>query len=245
MYRLCAIVPVYNHRQQLPSIVEALLAAKLPVLLIDDGSEPPCQQLIESLAQQPGVSSQRHPQNRGKGAAVQTGLKLAAAQGFSHALQIDADGQHHLDDIGKFIEASQAQPQAMVIGQPIFDASVPKLRYYGRYATHIWVWIECLSTVIADSMCGFRIYPLAACLPILADPGLGQRMEFDTEILVRLHWAQVAMINIRTPVQYPVDGISHFRLSRDNWLLTRMHTRLVLGMLKRLPQLLKRHRSRV
>lgn len=235
MYRPCALIPAYNHAESLPPILAALRAAGLPILLIDDGSDADCAQRLQQLAQPPAIQLLRHPQNRGKGAAVQTGLKAAAAQGFSHALQIDADGQHCLADIDRFLDASRQHPEAVVIGQPVFDGSVPKVRFYGRYATHVWVWIHCLSFAIQDSMCGFRVYPVAATTGLLHRGPLGQRMDFDTEVLVRLFWTQTPVLNLPTAVSYPVDGRSHFRFGRDNWLLTRMHTRLFLGMLWRLP----------
>lgn len=127
----------------------------------------------------------------------------------------------------------------MVIGQPIFDESVPKKRLYGRYATHIWVWINSLSFEIKDSMCGFRVYPLAATHRILNTAKFQPRMGFDSEILVRLKWENVSFINVPTHVIYPEQGISHFNVWRDNVGMSTAHSRLFAGMLLRLPKLLK------
>ena len=132
-------------------------------------------------------------------------------------------------------------PGAVVVGHPVYDASVPAARYYGRYATHIWVWINTLSLRIRDSMCGFRVYPLAPLMALARKRMLGQRMNFDTDVLVRLYWDGLTMVNLPTRVGYPSDGVSHFQLWRDNVLITRMHTRLVFGMLWRAPRLLARH----
>jgi hypothetical protein len=128
----------------------------------------------------------------------------------------------------------------VVCGVPVYDESVPLGRLVGRYATHVWVWINTLSLAIRDSMCGFRVYPLAGVAPVLGVPCLGRRMDFDPEVLVRLHWRGVEIVSLPTRVTYPVDGLSHFRLGLDNLLISRMHARLFLGMLARSPRLLWR-----
>lgn len=238
--KLCAIIPVYNHERAVGDVVAAVRAHDLPVLLVDDGSNLVCAAVLDELALQPGVMLERHAQNQGKGGAVLTGLRAASARGFSHALQIDSDGQHNTADLPRLISAAQAHPDAVITGYPVFDESVPKARYYGRYATHIWVWINTLSLRIKDSMCGFRIYPLPSTLALVNSAHIGQRMDFDSEILVRLDWRGVAIINIPTRVEYPADGVSHFDVWRDNVLISLMHTRLFFGMLPRAPKLVWR-----
>ncbi len=236
----CVLIPVYNHEHAVGAVVQAVLAHGLPCLLIDDGSSPACAQVLRNLqAAEPGrITLLVHPINQGKGGAMLSGFQEAARLGYSHALQIDADGQHTTSDIPAFIEAAKLQPDAVIVGYPIYDASVPKARLYGRYATHIWVWINTLSLQIRDSMCGFRVYPLAPVLALMARQPLGRRMNFDTDILVRLVWDQVPVQNLGTRVGYPSDGVSHFRLWHDNLLITRMHSTLFFGMLLRLPRLL-------
>lgn len=240
MYKLGVIVPVYNHPDYIGALVEYVQSLSLPVVLINDGSDTACTVLLRDISASTGVALVEHASNQGKGAAVTSGLQYAAAQGWSHALQLDADGQHHWPDIGKFVEASRQQPQAVVIGKPQFDSSVPKKRLYGRYVTHVWVWINTLSLDIKDSMCGFRIYPVAATLAITDSVHLQPRMGFDCEILVRLKWQGLPFINIDTPVIYPEGGTSHFNAWRDNWSLSKAHARLFMGMLLRLPVLLYR-----
>lgn len=177
--------------------------------------------------------------NQGKGGAVMAGLRRRRTC-FSHALQVDADGQHDLTDVDNFIQHSRLAPQALVCGYPQYDASVPKGRLYARYLTHIWVWINSLSLQIPDSMCGFRVYPLAPTLELLDSVALGRRMDFDPEILVRLSWRNQAMLWLPTRVHYPQDGLSHFRLWHDNALISKMHAKLFFGMLVRLPLILWR-----
>lgn len=237
------VIPVYNHEHAIGAVVRQVRARGLPVLLVDDGSQPGCAKVLDALAQQPEVNLVRHAKNGGKGAAVMTGLKEAARLGYSHAVQVDADGQHALEDLPRFLKEAEAHPHAFVTGQPQYDASVPKGRLYGRYLTHVWVWINTLSLAIKDSMCGFRVYPLSETLPALV-PSIGKRMDFDPEIAVRLVWRGVPVINLPTAVKYPMDGVSHFDVLWDNVRISGMHARLFFGMLWRLPVLLWRKVAR-
>lgn len=238
----CLLIPVYNHEEPLPKIVERLASYQLPCILVDDGSRESCAEVIRGLASQYSwVQGIRLEANRGKGGAVKAGILHARNLGFSHALQIDADGQHDLDDLGKFLAAGRENPSAAVIGQPIFDESIPKLRYYARYLTHVWVYINTLSLQIRDAMCGYRLYPLDACARLIQSIDLEERMAFDVEILVRLYWLGLPMVSIPTRVGYPQDGVSHFRGWEDNLRISLTHARLFFGMLVRLPRLLARH----
>ncbi|WP_323992347.1 glycosyltransferase family 2 protein [Aeromonas dhakensis] len=228
----CLLIPCYNHAGPLAAVLARLAEFELPCLLVDDGSEPVAAAALDALAaQHPWVSLLRHPHNQGKGGAVMTGLRRAHELGFSHALQVDADGQHDLTDLPALLAEARQHPAALVSGRPLYDDSVPKGRLYGRYITHVWVWIETLSFAIKDSMCGFRVYPLASTCALLERVALGRRMDFDTEVMVRLHWAGVPMRFVPTRVIYPVDGRSHFRLFRDNLDISWMHTRLVCRLL--------------
>ena len=236
------VVPVYEHEHAIGTTVDHLLPHGVPVLLVDDGSGESCAVVLRELANRHAgrVSLLRLDVNGGKGAAVIAGMREAAARGASHVLQIDADGQHDTADVPRFIAESAAHPDAVINGRPIYDESVPVGRLVGRYATHVWVWINTLSLDIADSMCGFRVYPLAATLALLDREYVGTRMDFDIEIIVRLHWAGVPIRTMPTRVTYPLDGVSHFRLWRDNARISAMHTRLFFGMLWRAPRLLLR-----
>ncbi len=239
-------IPVYNHGAAIGNVVAAVRRHGLPVLLIDDGSEPGCAARIAELAaQEPhAVRAIRLDPNQGKGAAMMAGFREAARLGYTHALQIDADGQHDANDIPRFVQRAQEYPEAVICGVPIYDDSVPRARLYGRYLTHVWVWINTLSFSIVDSMCGFRLYPLPAALAVIAQEKIGSRMDFDTEILVRLYWRGVTVVNEKTRVRYPEDGVSHFRPWQDNVAISRMHARLFFGMVWRLPGLLWRKVAR-
>jgi glycosyltransferase involved in cell wall biosynthesis len=234
------VIPVYNHEAAITAMVDGVRAHGLHCLLVDDGSHAACAGVLRALAQQECVQLLRLEVNQGKGGAMLAGFRAAAQGGASHVLQIDADGQHATADIPKFLAMAEANPGSVINGAPVYDASVPKGRLYGRYLTHVWVWINTLSFDIRDSMCGFRVYPLADVLGLIERERVGQRMDFDPDILVRLHWRGVPVLTLPTPVRYPTDGISHFDLWRDNVRISRMHTRLFFGMLRRLPRLLGR-----
>jgi glycosyltransferase involved in cell wall biosynthesis len=239
------VVPVYDHGTAFAAMAAALGRQGLPVIAVDDGSGAATRAILDGLAADHcWLRVVRHATNLGKGAAVATGFRCAVRAGYSHALQIDADGQHETADLPAFVECARRDPAALVLGVPEFDATMPRIRRFGRYLTHIWVWIETLSFDIPDSMCGYRVYPLAAVLPLLEARQLGRRMVFDSEILVRLHWQGVRFAPLPTRVTYPRGNHSNFRLWRDNVLISAMHTRLVFGMLWRLPELLRHRRHR-
>lgn len=245
IYKPCILIPIYNHKDTIRAMVEKLAGHQLKIFIVDDGSDIATQQVLSALASDyPIVSLHRLAKNGGKGAAVMRGMREAHQAGFSHALQIDADGQHDTQDVQQFIENGNSNPLAIICGQPRYDDSVPKGRLYGRYITHFWVRIETLSSVIGDSMCGFRLYPLVSTCDLINSVKLPERMDFDIEILVRLAWRGLVFKNITTQVIYPPDGLSHFNMLRDNIRITKMHTRLCFGMLLRLPLLLWRKISK-
>jgi len=240
-FRPCLVIPVYNHGAGLTATLRRLAPLALPTYVVDDGSDESTQAILQTLATEHSwARHSRLPVNGGKGAAVMAGMRQAWRDGFTHVLQIDADGQHDCDDVPRFLALGQSHPEAVISGQPIYDTTVPKGRLYGRYLTHFWVWVETLSLQIGDSMCGFRLYPLAATHPLIERERIPTRMDFDIEIIVRLAWAGVPVHNLPTRVTYPPDGLSHFDMLRDNLRISWMHTRLCAGMLWRLPSLLWR-----
>ncbi|MFA0159110.1 glycosyltransferase [Vibrio sp. 10N.261.46.A3] len=240
-YNACFLIPCFNHGATMPAVVSSLHHFELPIIIVDDGSELATKQFLAPLADSPSVTLVTLEQNQGKGGAVKAGIKRAQELGFSHAIQIDADGQHDLEALPALIQASQDKPQRLISGLPVYDESVPKARLYGRYATHIWVWIETLSLSIKDSMCGFRAYPINQTQAVLSKYDVGSRMDFDIEVLVRLYWEGCSIDFVETRVIYPENGISHFDALWDNVKISWMHTRLFFGMLPRAPKLIARH----
>jgi glycosyltransferase involved in cell wall biosynthesis len=176
VFNPCILIPVYNHAAVVENTVKLLVARDLSIVMVDDGSEPQHRAILQRLASDYAqVHLVTHARNRGKGAAVKTGLREAHKLKFSHALQVDADGQHDLGDIDRFLETARAHPGALVAGHPVYDDSVPRLRFYSRYLSHVLVWLNTLSFTIIDSMCGFRVYPLPRSDASCAGTGPGIR----------------------------------------------------------------------
>lgn len=233
--KACAVIPVYNHGAAVGKTLADVRAHNLPVVLVNDGSDAECSRVLRALAEETDVELVELPANLGKGGAVKAGLLHARNLGYSHALQVDADGQHNLSDVRLFLDAAETFPQALICGVPEYDTSIPKSRLYGRYLTHVWVWINTLSGALQDSMCGFRVYPLARVCQLLEQQYTGNRMDFDPEVLVRWFWCAGDVKQLSTRVHYPEDGVSHFLPGKDNWLISCMHARLFFGMLWRAP----------
>jgi glycosyltransferase involved in cell wall biosynthesis len=242
MMRLGLIVPFYNHEHAIRQTVAALKVHGHACWLIDDGSDARCAPVLDEIADRESdwLKVIRSPVNRGKGIAVLTGFRAAQESGCTHALQIDADGQHDFTAIPRIVALARDHPLAIVTGVPLFDSSAPASRRIGRKLTTLWVRINTLSTGIDDAMCGFRVYPLASIMRLATHASFGSRMEFDPEILVRAVWDGVPLVSMPTQVTYPIDGVSHFKMWRDNARISWMHTRLFFGMLWRLPALLAR-----
>lgn len=231
-FKPCFLIPVYNHEQAVGNVVKALLPHRLPIILVDDGSNKVCADVLDRLAAEHRlVSLVRHHRNRGKGAACVTGFHHADNMGCTHAFQLDADGQHDLSAVTAFLDAARNAPDTLICGYPVYDDSVPALRQHGRKLSNWWVAFNARSNAFADTMCGFRLYPLDTLCPLLQRQRMSRRMEFDCEILVRLSWADMPVKNLPVNVTYPTDGVSHFRALRDNVLISCMHAKLCCTML--------------
>ncbi|HEX4262027.1 MAG TPA: glycosyltransferase family 2 protein [Acetobacteraceae bacterium] len=241
------LIPSYDTGPRLAETVRAALDAWSPVWVVVDGSTDGSDAALGTPAAGiTGLRVLRLPANRGKGAAVRHGLLAAQAAGFTHALTMDADGQHPAASIAPFMAASAASPDAMILGRPVFDASAPALRVRGRRISNWFADAETLRAGIGDCLCGFRVYPIAPLLAVMASTRWMRRFDFDPEAAVRLCWRGVRPVSLPVPVRYfaaEAGGVSHFRYGRDNLLLTWMHVRLVAGAAARLPVLLaRRHR---
>ena len=242
------LIPSYNPGPRVCATVRTVLASWNPVWVVIDGSTDDSPARLAALAaEESGLTLIRLDQNRGKGAAVLAGLEQAAAAGYTHALTMDSDGQHPAAHIEELMRVSQANPAAMVLGCPVFDASAPRLRVRGRKISNWWVNLETLWAGIGDSLYGFRVYPIAPLISVMRHQPWMRRFDFDAEAVVRLSWRGVAAINVAAPVRYfraDEGGVSHFNYCRDNVLLTWMHARLFGEFLLRLPVLLARRLMR-
>ncbi|MCL1967856.1 MAG: glycosyltransferase family 2 protein [Fibromonadales bacterium] len=238
---LVALIPVYNHWKALHKILETLQTSELSCILVDDGSDAETKQHLKLVCEKFKTATLvTIKSNSGKGSAVIEGLKTAKKLSYTHALQIDADAQHDLSAIPEFLNAMQNNPAYMIAGFPKYDGSALKSRIIGRRITNFWVAIETLSMSIKDSMCGFRIYPVDKCCNLINSGFWTYRMGFDIEIFVRLYWAGVPFLFLPINVFYFKDNVSNFRIFRDNFEISKLHTLLFFGMLRRLPILLGR-----
>ncbi|MDP3670295.1 MAG: glycosyltransferase family 2 protein [Telluria sp.] len=242
------LIPSYNTGRTLLQTVRSARAQWSPVWVVIDGSTDGSAAGVRELAaSDAGLKLIELAVNSGKGAAVLHGLQAARDAGFTHALTMDADGQHPAGLIPAFMQASVAHPDSMVLGRPVFDASAPLLRVRGRKVSNWWTNLETLGAGIDDSLYGFRVYPVVELIAVMRGQPWMRRFDFDTEAVVRLAWRGVAPINLAAPVKYlsaDEGGVSHFRYGRDNVLLTWMHLRLMLEFVLRLPGLLWRRVTR-
>lgn len=215
------LVPLYRQARQFGDFLPRLLATGLPVLVIDDGNDPPCAF--------PSVSVLRHGRNLGKGASVVDGFGWALANGFTHGIQIDADGQHNVEDALGLLKTAEGHPGALVSGFPQYDAAAPAARLRGRAVTRLFVRLE-TGLRHEDGLCGCRVYPLGRA----ADVGrelVSRRMGFDVEFLVRWAWRGWPVLSGPVRVSYAQGGVSNFRYFRDNVAFFGLHTRLCLARL--------------
>lgn len=226
-FRPCVLIPTYDNPATIGTVVRRAHAHCPHVVVVDDCSGPEARAAIDELVAAGLCTLERRAQNGGKGAAVKSGLRAAHALGYSHALQVDADGQHDLDDIPRFLAAARAATDALVLGQPLFDASAPRARLHGRRISIFWAAVETFGSEVFDPLCGYRVYPVEAALRAAAR---GDRMDFDPEIAVRMIWLGVPVTKLPTRVRYlPRDqgGVSHFQGFRDNVRISAIHARLV------------------
>lgn len=246
LMKACVLIPSYNSGSLLRQTLESVLSVWDDVFVVIDGSTDGSDKEIEELGMGKGLRVIRMPENRGKGSAVLEGIALAGNEGFTHALAMDADGQHPAEYVLRFMEAGEKHPNALVLGEPVFAEDAPALRVQGRKISNWWANLETCWWGINDSLFGMRLYPIAPLQKVFSETSFARRFDFDPEVAVRLCWKGVPVLNLKTPVRYlsmEEGGVSQFRYLRDNTLLTGMHLRLFFGFAVRLPVLLLRKKN--
>ena len=215
---VCVVIPCFNHATTIAAVVHS--AQKFcPVIIVDDGSTQPLPKL-------PGCDLIRLGKNSGKGAALRAGLQRAMEIGFTHAITMDADGQHYAEDLPKFLTAANAQPEALVVGvRDLAAAGCPKHRQRSNAVSSFWFRVE-TGVRLGDTQCGFRCYPLALVKALKVKSG---RYAFELEFMVRAAWTGTPGVAVPVKCTY-IDGIrnSHFRPVRDLAHITFMNIGLVL-----------------
>lgn len=230
------IIPTYRHVHALPKLLKFLKDSDIPVILVDDGNTEEIATALSRMVEgDETVHLERRAENGGKGKAVKDGFQIAQRLGWTHAIQMDADGQHDLNAIHPMLKLVSDHPDCVICAVPQYDETVPKARRIGREITHFWVRLETMGNEISDSMCGLRAYPLADTLKIVSREFIGNRMDFDTEIIVQLNWRGLRTIEYPVRVTYPEENVSNFRMLADNVRISLMHTRLFLQAPFRVP----------
>ena len=215
----CVIIPCFNHAATVAAVTCAV-RAHCPVVIVDDGSTVP-------VADLPGCTVVRLERNSGKAAALRAGFQRAAALGFSHAITMDADGQHFAVDLPKFLAAALAQPDALIVGvRDFYAAGCPVHRRRSNAVSTFSFRIE-TGVRLGDSQCGFRCYPLALTQRLKTRSG---RFAFELEFMVRASWVGTAIVAVPVKCAYEPDQLrrSHFRPVRDLAHIAIMNLGLVL-----------------
>lgn len=226
------LIPSYNTGAPLlERTVREALKQWRPVWVVIDGSSDGSEKPIQELARrEPGLRVIIRSQNGGKGAAVQTGAETALSAGFTHALLMDADGQHPADRVSSLLAASAKHPDALIMGRPEFGPDAPAARLRGRKLTIWWTDLETCGAGLGDTLFGMRVYPLKPLVCVFAQTRWARGFDFDPEAAVRLFWLGVPPVQVDVPCRYlskTDGGVSHFNYLRDNILLTWLHFRLV------------------
>lgn len=241
-YRCAFVIPVYRHGSTLGAVVKKLLKYSLPIIIVDDGNDAENRAFIDAVIKaNPSITLVTRKKNGGKGRAMRDGILKAHELGYSHVFQIDSDGQHDTSAVGRFLSQSMAHPRSVICAYPSYDKDAPAHRVNGRKVANTWVHIVTLNRHIADGMIGFRIYPVNDCYKIYTSPAIiDARMGFDIDLLVHLCWRGLSVINEEVRVLYPLDGISNFRVVRDNVRISIMYTRLCCCLIVKFPFILAR-----
>lgn len=235
------LIPVYNHGKACAKVVDSLepycQKSGAKVILVDDGNgEETKSYLVEIANKYPEiVELVACKKNGGKGKAFKAGILRAHSLGITHVLQIDADGQHDSSRSEFFFDEAKKNPRALICGYPEYDESAPLHRKNAHAFANWWCKVVTWKSGIVDSLCGFRVYPLAETYGFVTRHSYDSRMGFDIEILIKMIWKNVPFEFFPVKVTYPSDGISNFHAFRDNVRISFVFTKLCAGMLLRIP----------
>ncbi len=218
------IIPTYNNADTLAGVLTDVIAQSLPVIVINDGSTD---DTADILLQFPAIRIITHAKNRGKGIALRTGLREAAAAGYQYAITLDSDGQHYADDIPLFLEKIIHQPDSLLIGaRNLTSENMPGKNTFANRFSNFWFRLE-TGIKLEDTQSGYRLYPLYI---IRNMKFFTSKYEFELEVIVRTAWKGTPVINIPVKVYYPPqeERVSHFHPLRDFTRISLLNTVLVI-----------------
>ncbi|MBY8974885.1 glycosyltransferase family 2 protein [Rhodobacteraceae bacterium NNCM2] len=220
-----ALIPAHNEVLTVREVVDGALVHVDHVIVIDDGSTDGT---TEALAGS-GARVIRHERNRGKGARLVEGFDFAFGEGAARVITLDADRQHDPGDIPAFLAASEARPDALIIGDRSADlAEAPPSRARGiRFGNFFIGWAcECR---VADAQCGMRLYPASMWRRTRVPPRLATGFLFETAVL--LYAAEAGVRFVFVPIRARYAGFvlrpSHFDPIRDFLRLFGLVTRFL------------------
>jgi len=223
----CVLVPSYNNEGTIGQVVADVVARGLPVLVINDGSTDG----TPDRARDAGAAVIDHPHNQGKGQALLTGWQAAIDRGYTHAITIDADGQHRPEDLPVFLAGIEADPDALLVGdRPMHGPHVPRSSRIGRAISDFMLVAAAaleLEGERPDTQCGYRSYPLRHVMTL---PLRGRSFQMEMEVLVRAAWYRVRVKSVPIGVHYPEkdERVTHFHKWSDNVRIVGIYTRLML-----------------
>ena len=209
-----ALIPAYEPDEKMIAVAEDMAGRGFRVLIVDDGSGPDWAPVFEQAASFGTVL--HHEGNRGKGAAIKTGLAWAAEHltGPYVVVTLDADGQHLPEDAVRVCQAAEAEPQALILGSRSFQGDVPARSRFGNTVTR---WVFRLSTGVAvyDTQTGLRAFCDAQVPAMLAVKG--ERYEYEMNVLMCFAQEGTAIREVPIETVY-LDGnsSSHFDTVRDS-----------------------------
>jgi glycosyltransferase involved in cell wall biosynthesis len=222
-FRVGIVVPALDAGASIDTVITGARAYGHPVVVVDDGSTDD----TAARAEAAGATVIRHPSNRGKGAALRTGMQRLAHEGFTHALTMDADGQHLAREIPQMVAAATATPRALIMGARIIgDQPVAAANRFGNWFANGAVRIAARMDA-GDTQCGFRIYPLAEILPL---PVSGSHFNYETTVIVHAVRAGVTLCSVPVAVFYPPVALrrSHYRNVLDTLRIIRVMVPLLM-----------------
>jgi glycosyltransferase involved in cell wall biosynthesis len=218
------IIPTYNNAATVGDVIRRTLPSGLPVLVVNDGSTDSTR---EVLAQFPEIRVIHFPKNKGKGAALKTGLEAVTKEKFRYAVTLDSDRQHYPEDIPVFLKEIEKTPGALLVGARNLQAgNMPGKNSFANKFSNFWFRIE-TGKKMEDTQSGFRLYPLEKIKELKLFTG---KYEFELEIIVQSAWRGLDVRNVPIRVYYPPQGerVSHFRPWRDFTRISLLNTVLVM-----------------